>query len=78
MRKGGAIDISQSFLEPTLMTDIPAGSPIMEEEIFGPILPIIPYDSLETLVEHLRLKSEPWRYTYSAAIRQQSTIWAKT
>ena len=72
VRKGGAIDNSQSLLEPTLLTDVPAGSPLMEEEIFGPILPIIPYESLDTLVEHLRHQPEPLAvYLFS---RNRSTI----
>jgi aldehyde dehydrogenase (NAD+) len=72
VRHGGTVDISRSFLAPTLLTDVPPGSPIMDEEIFGPILPILPYESLDALIEYLRSQPEPLAvYLFS---RNQSTI----
>ncbi|MCE3235156.1 MAG: aldA [Vampirovibrio sp.] len=33
------------FYEPTLLTDVPENARILHEEVFGPVLPVIPYDS---------------------------------
>lgn len=50
IRHGGEHDRSERFIAPTVLTDIPPGSAILHEEIFGPVLPVLPYDDWETLV----------------------------
>lgn len=42
---GGKTDREQLFFSPTLLTGIDRNSAIMHEEIFGPVLPIIPFES---------------------------------
>jgi len=37
---GGKYDASERYIEPTIVVDVKPNDPIMEEEIFGPILPI--------------------------------------
>ncbi|MFB9330735.1 aldehyde dehydrogenase family protein [Paenibacillus aurantiacus] len=51
IRFGGACDADDLFIAPTVLTDIPPGSSIGQEEIFGPILPVIPYRDLEELLD---------------------------
>jgi aldehyde dehydrogenase (NAD+) len=41
---GGRHDAATRFIEPTLMENVPLESPLMTEEIFGPIFPIITLD----------------------------------
>jgi len=43
---GGNSDQSKLVIEPTLVTDVKLSDPLMASEIFGPILAIIPYDTL--------------------------------
>ncbi|NGZ75080.1 aldehyde dehydrogenase family protein [Saccharibacillus alkalitolerans] len=50
VRLGGEHDSSERFIAPTVLTDIEPGSPVLREEIFGPVLPVIPYTDLETLL----------------------------
>ena len=38
---GGSTDASQRFIEPTLIENVPLDSPLMTEEIFGPVFPVI-------------------------------------
>lgn len=50
---GGEFSIQQKFLEPTIVLEPSFDSPLMREEIFGPILPIIGYTlyrDLETII----------------------------
>jgi acyl-CoA reductase-like NAD-dependent aldehyde dehydrogenase len=42
---GGETDPSERFIAPTILTDVKPTDPIMQEEIFGPILPVINVDS---------------------------------
>ena len=41
---GGRTDASELFIEPTLIENVPLDSPLMTEEIFGPVFPIITID----------------------------------
>ena len=47
---GDSVDESDRYIAPTLLTDLPDDARIMEEEIFGPLLPIIGYDSLDDVI----------------------------
>lgn len=38
---GGRSDPEEKFIEPTILIDVKANDPVMQEEIFGPILPIV-------------------------------------
>jgi aldehyde dehydrogenase (NAD+) len=46
---GGTTDVSQNYISPTLIDALNIENPIMQEEIFGPILPIITYDTEEDI-----------------------------
>lgn len=48
---GGSADLDSLFISPTILTDINSNSLSMGEEIFGPILPVVPYKDLRTLLE---------------------------
>lgn len=56
---GGAHDKSSLFFEPTLVVDPPRESSLYTEEIFGPILPLISYDSEEALESILNELNNP-------------------
>ena len=44
---GGRTDKEKLFIEPTILTDVPLDSAVMNDEIFGPVLPIIPFDTMD-------------------------------
>ena len=44
---GGKSDLSKLFIEPTILDNVQLNSAIMKEEIFGPILPIISFNTME-------------------------------
>lgn len=56
---GGKCDRSERYIEPTLMDGVTVDDPIMQEEIFGPVLPVLSYSNLEELVESLKLQPSP-------------------
>lgn len=41
---GGRVDAAERYIEPTLLDDVPLDAPVMTEEIFGPIFPMITFD----------------------------------
>ena len=56
---GGATDPNSDYIEPTVFTDLNDTSPLMQEEIFGPILPILVFDSLEEAVAKINSMPKP-------------------
>ena len=56
---GGTSDKENRYIAPTLLENIAPHSKIMEEEIFGPILPIIEYDDFNEALDIVRAKSKP-------------------
>ncbi len=46
-------------LAPTLVYDAPDDSRLMQEEIFGPVLPVLLYDSLDAAVDHINARPRP-------------------
>jgi succinate-semialdehyde dehydrogenase / glutarate-semialdehyde dehydrogenase len=50
---GGEIltDIGPNFYAPTVLTDIPEGAEILHKEVFGPVIALVGYDSLDEAVE---------------------------
>ncbi|WP_300352952.1 aldehyde dehydrogenase [uncultured Alcanivorax sp.] len=51
---GGQTDAGQRYIAPTLLKDISMDDAIMQEEIFGPVLPMLTYQSLEELIGNLK------------------------
>jgi aldehyde dehydrogenase (NAD+) len=56
---GGDFDEKTNTINPVLLSKIPKGAKVMEEEIFGPILPLITYTNLDDVVEQINAKSKP-------------------
>lgn len=58
-------------MAPTLVYDVPEGSRLMQEEIFGPVLPVLVYDRLDDAVDHINARPRPlalyWFGTDTAA-----------
>jgi acyl-CoA reductase-like NAD-dependent aldehyde dehydrogenase len=48
---GGNADLDDSYIAPTVLVDVAWDSPIMKEEIFGPILPILEVDSVQAVID---------------------------
>lgn len=76
---GGDHDREQKFIAPTLLTDVAVDSKVMEEEIFGPILPIISVPNLATAVEFIRERDKPLAlYGFSASARSLQQLTEQT
>lgn len=61
---GGRSDRQTLRIEPTLVTDVRWEDDVMQEEIFGPILPIIRFNDLDEVIETLQEKEKPLALYY--------------
>ncbi len=56
---GGVRDAETRFIEPAVLTDVPIDSPAMQQEIFGPVLPVLPYEKLDDCIDFIRSRPKP-------------------
>lgn len=56
---GGRRADAERFIAPTVYTGVAWDAPIMEDEIFGPVLPVLVYDDFEELVETIAARPQP-------------------
>jgi len=56
---GGKIDVKNRYIEPTILHNITFDDAVMQEEIFGPILPVISYDSLQEAIDKVNKLPKP-------------------
>lgn len=71
---GGTNDTTH-FIAPTVLSAVPMQSPIMNEEIFGPVLPIITYSSTQEVIDIINSKPKPLgMYVFSNNKKQREQI----
>ncbi len=76
---GGAFDGSQNYISPTVVTNISNNSDIMEEEIFGPILPVISFTDVNEMIKKINLREKPLAlYIYGKNRKSINHILANT
>ncbi|XP_060556422.1 aldehyde dehydrogenase, dimeric NADP-preferring-like isoform X6 [Ruditapes philippinarum] len=56
---GGESDDSQRFIAPTVLSDVTFSDPIMQEEVFGPVLPIVPVKNEDEAIAHINEGEKP-------------------
>jgi aldehyde dehydrogenase (NAD+) len=56
---GGGYDEKDLFIEPTVLEDVSPAAAVMQEEIFGPILPVLEFEQLEEALAALRDRPTP-------------------
>ncbi|KNC18718.1 aldehyde dehydrogenase [Arthrobacter sp. RIT-PI-e] len=56
---GGRHDRAARYLEPTILRDVDPSSPLMQEEIFGPLLPILEVEDLEEAIGFVNARPHP-------------------
>lgn len=56
---GGQTDPEQKFIAPTLIDNPDLQSPLMQDEIFGPILPIVEYEDIREAIDFIKQRPKP-------------------
>ncbi|KZE48051.1 aldehyde dehydrogenase [Rossellomorea marisflavi] len=56
---GGKLDRTFLKMEPTLMTPRDHSVPVMQEEIFGPVFPVLEYENLEEVIDYVTERPKP-------------------
>ncbi len=56
---GGKSDVDDLYIAPTVLTDVSPGSPVMSEEIFGPILPVLKTAGSQAAIDFINSREKP-------------------
>jgi len=76
---GGQHDRDARFLAPTVLTDVAVDSPVMNDEIFGPILPVLPVDDIEAALSFINARPKPLAlYLFSDEASVQRKVLERT
>lgn len=76
---GGTLDATDRTIEPTLLTGVTPDMRIMQEEIFGPIVPVMTYENLDEVLRFIAKRDRPLAlYIYSNTPQNIDTILAHT
>ncbi|GAC19208.1 aldehyde dehydrogenase family protein [Paraglaciecola arctica] len=71
---GGTHDLANKYIEPTIVLDPSSDSPLMQEEIFGPILPIITMDNISQAIPYVNAREKPlalYLFSKNSSFEQQ-------
>ncbi|KJD31813.1 aldehyde dehydrogenase [Tamlana nanhaiensis] len=79
IEKGGNYDATDNYIAPTLITDLPQHNQLLQDEIFGPILPVKAYKTLNEVVTYINKKERPLAlYIYSTSRKNINFILQNT
>lgn len=76
---GGATDASTRYIAPTVLDNITWDSPVMQDEIFGPILPVLTYDQFDQALAQINARPKPLAlYLFSRDQAKQQRVLSDT
>ncbi|MEU8691297.1 aldehyde dehydrogenase family protein [Streptomyces sp. NPDC048665] len=76
---GGASDRTAKYIAPTVLADVDPASAVMQEEIFGPILPIVTVPGLDEAIAFINDRDKPLAlYVFSESEQTRGRIAAET
>lgn len=75
---GGKTDRENKFIEPTLVLNPALDEPVMQEEIFGPVLPILTFDKMQEVYNFLQNKPKPLAFYYFGKSKMAKEVLSKT
>ncbi|HEY3341914.1 MAG TPA: aldehyde dehydrogenase [Anaerolineae bacterium] len=76
---GGQTDGAERYIAPTIIDDVPSDSPLMQQELFGPLLPVLEYQNLDEAIAFINKRPKPLAlYFFSTNRAHQDRILAET
>lgn len=71
---GGNCDAAERFIGPTLLADVALTSPVMNEEIFGPVLPMISFENHDEVISFIREREKPLALYYFGNVKDAKEV----
>ena len=61
---GGQYDRAERYMSPTILTNVSPDAPVMQEEIFGPIFPVLTFNHLDEVIAFVNDREKPLALYY--------------
>jgi aldehyde dehydrogenase (NAD+) len=75
---GGRVDVANRYVAPTIVLDPPLDSGLMQEEIFGPVLPVIVVDEMHEAIKFVADRPKPLAlYLFAASTALEEAVLTK-
>jgi aldehyde dehydrogenase (NAD+) len=71
---GGETDVADKYIAPTVLDGVTWDDPVMADEIFGPVLPVLEYENLDAMIKQVNSKPKPlalYLFTTSKAVENK-------
>ena len=78
IRFGGDHDRETRFIEPTLLDNVSPSAPVMQEEIFGPIFPLLTFAEMEEAIKFVTEREKPLALYYFGSIDKGEEVLRRT
>lgn len=75
---GGEIDEKERFIAPTIIDNVNPDFLVMQDEIFGPILPVMTFEQIDETIEYINKNEKPLAFYYFGKNRKAKEVLAKT
>ncbi|RYF91014.1 MAG: aldehyde dehydrogenase [Chitinophagaceae bacterium] len=72
---GGNHDSNTLFIEPTILTDVSTDAKVMQDEIFGPILPVLAFDTMEEALAIIEKNRNPLAFYLFTSSSSKEAAW---
>jgi aldehyde dehydrogenase (NAD+) len=75
---GGETNKEERYISPTIIDHVKPDFPVMQEEIFGPILPVMTYENIDEAIQYVNQNEKPLAFYYFGKNRNAKEVLAKT
>ena len=72
---GGRSDKNKLYIEPTILTDVNPDSAVMHDEIFGPVLPVICFDTMDQALNIIAKNKNPLAFYIFTSTSEKEKKW---
>ncbi len=75
---GGEVDKDERYLSPTILSPVTPEHPIMQDEIFGPILPVLTFEDINEPIQYANSHEKPLAFYYFGSPAKGKKVFEKT
>lgn len=78
IHSGGEVDASEKYIAPTIIDDVSSDFMVMQDEIFGPILPVMTFGHIDEAIGYVNKNEKPLAFYYFGKNKQAKEVLSKT
>ncbi len=78
IHSGGEVDKTDRYIAPTIIDNVEPDFLIMQDEIFGPVLPVMSFENIDETIEYINKNEKPLAFYYFGKNKKAKDILAKT